>query len=117
MSEIVHELLEFVNTREVTTHLKGVVQEFGNVDTRVLAISILAWLKRQKRAKSEAPLQLIPQYAWCRGLVKLTEQWPALGEIMEVADDKCNFKRTVSQRDRDEMRELADQGFRPPLMT
>jgi hypothetical protein len=116
MSEVIHELLEFVNKREVTTHLKGVVQEFGNIDVRVLAISILAWLKRQKHTKSEAPLELAPQYAWCQGLVRLVEEWPALGKIMEVSEDKCNFRRTVSQPDRDEMRGLADRGYRPTLM-
>lgn len=115
MPNVIEDLLTFVETRNIPPQFDNIARLYGAGSARTMAISILEWLKRQRRFRHEKP-ELTRKFTWCQCLSDVFEEWAELAGEFEITDDGFNFRASVSASDRNAMRELADARYRPEKM-
>ena len=111
------DLLAFVTTRSMEGDFGRFASDVGEQSSYVVAIELLSWLKRQKKFGHEKPLDMNPNYTWCRLLPILLAADTSLSSLFELVDGQLQFKVNIPREERDRIREVADAGYRPELKT
>ncbi len=111
MSDVVNELLTYVNTGEISPQLSCAKNELDQQDFRLAAINLFRLLRRQLKFEHERPFELRGDPA--RILPRLLGLCPSLSELFEIHDNDCNFRQEVPNGERARLRELVVEKYRP----
>jgi hypothetical protein len=117
VSHVIDDLVLFVNQGAVSPCLEPLVALVDYINFRVVAIELLEWLQHQNRRRSDVPLSLNDRYTWCHDLRAVLSEPGPLSALLEIRGSACVFKDSVPAEERMHCREVASEGYQPPLMS
>ncbi len=117
MRPIIVDLVEYVEQRTVGSTLAPVLENVGDIEVRIVAISLLGWLKDMGRRGKQMPLAFNKKHTWCQNLLILLSDVPQLNELLQVAGEVVDFRDEITANERCEIEEYVDIHYNPKLRT
>ena len=121
MNTIINDLLNFVETGNVSKNLLAIDAKLGKSDLgdvsrlRDVAIKILGWLRGIARLKKIYPLRLNTNYEWCNDLQIFLNNSSEISEYFEIIDWKLQFKSNVNSDEITNILRIVEKEYNPVL--
>jgi hypothetical protein len=117
MNKTITNMLEFVNSGTTNmAEIEAAIAEIGKLQFRLVAISILSWLKSQKRMNKVLPLELDERHDWCRHVLRLVKDKAFLADLVNVKDTSILLLPGLTEEEVKKLLAFVDAEYRPRLM-
>jgi hypothetical protein len=118
MEQIIKYLVIFVNQHELPESFVEIEKDIGKRDLRVIAITLLDWLKAQYHCKRKSPLKLNMEYTWCKNLIQWYNTNDELKKFFKITKNILfDFSDSVTEDERESIRYFIDESYNPPFMS
>jgi hypothetical protein len=116
---LVRDLLNYVEHGELNACTTCFLDSVSRIQLRGFAIRLLGWLAMQHRCGSSRSLSLNPQSTASQAAIILSSNFEEIRSVFSVEigklDVTLDFGDGVSSAEREMLRQLAADGYRPPL--